>query len=303
MRKLLYIFYIAALTPFLTGCFEDPGTDTLITDKGVEGFVEIEEASGAKSSTKNIVVVPDGENVQESITVSFGGAESSSATEVSFEVVQDESTAVEGVDYELISSGSVSIPSGEYTAPIEFEVIDDNLDPENPLTLTFRLTNSSANILEEYSQVTITLVGLCPPDLFDYSTLGGEYSTTASGESTDGCPSENPISGFASTETMTADPDNNFTNDDGEDVNAYIISDFHAGVYMEWYGDCYGYTFPTPARIFVNTATGEVTGTVDDGFGSTNEITSGLMDACNGNITYEWINGFGDTGTITWVQN
>ncbi len=302
MKKLLYIFYIAALTPFLTGCFEDPGTATLITDK-VEGFVEIEEASGARSTTKNIVVVPDGESVQESIVVSFGGAVSSSATEVSFEVVEDQSTAVAGVDYNLITTGSVTIPSGEYTAPILFEVIDDNLDPDNPLTLTFRLTSSSANILEEYSEVTLTLVGLCPPDLFDYSTLGGEYSTTASGESTDGCPPNNPLSGLTSTETMDPDPDNDTTNDDGEELQAYIISDFHAGTYIDWYGDCYGYTFPTPARIFVNTSTGEVTGSVVDAFGSTNEITTGLMDACNGNITYSWINGFGDTGTITWVQN
>ncbi|MGJ3234653.1 hypothetical protein [Marivirga sp.] len=302
MKKLLYIFYIAALTPFLTGCFDDPGTDTLLTDK-IEGFVEIEEASGARSTTKNIIVVPDGESVQESISVSYGGQVSSSAVDVSFEVVADQSTAVAGVDYNLITTGSVTIPSGEYTAPIQFEVIDDNLDPDNPLTLTFRLTSSSANILEDYSEVTLTLVGLCPPDLFDYSTLGGEYSTTASGESTDGCPPNNPLSGLTSTETLTADPDNNVELDNGEVLNAYIISDFHAGTYIDWYGDCYGYTFPTPARIFVNTTTGEVTGSVDDAFGSTNEITSGLMDACNGDITYDWINGFGDTGTITWVQN
>ncbi|SMG47415.1 hypothetical protein SAMN05661096_03390 [Marivirga sericea] len=297
MKKILYIVYIVALVPFLTGCFEEPGTSKLITDFTDQGFVEIVEANGGASPTKNVVVVPDGANVTQSIQVSFGGAVSDAPVDVSFEVVASSSTAVEGVDYTLVSAGSVTIASGEYTAPITFEVVDDILDPDNPITITFRLTNASVPILEEYGEVTITLVGLCPPELFDYTTVAGEYSTDAVGTSTDPCPGSDPFT-FASTETLTRDAAS-----DTDEAIAFTISDSFAGLYEAWYGECYtGALSSQSGTILVNTATGAVTGSGSEVYGTTWEAT-GLLDACNGNITYTVVNGFDDEGTVTWVQN
>lgn len=296
MKKLLYIFYIAALTPFLTGCFDEPGTATLITDK-TEGFVEIVEANGGASRTKNIIVVPDGNNVTSSVTVAFGGAVSTTATEISYEIVADQSTAVEGVDFIMISSGTVTIPAGEYTAPIQFEVVDDILDPDNPITITFRITSSSANILEAYQEVTITLAGLCPPDLYDYATVAGEYSTDAVGTSTDPCPGGDPYE-FSSTETLVRDAAS-----DVDGKIAFTISDSFAGLYEAWYATCYtGALSSQTGTILIDTSTGEISGIGPEVYGTDWEIV-GLLDACNGNITYTVTNGYADEGTVTWTKN
>ncbi len=296
MRKILNIVYIAVLIPFLTGCFEERGTEILITDK-VEGFVEIVEANGGESATKNIIVIPDGEDQISSITLSYGGAESTSPTEITYEIVEEESTAIEGVDFTMISGSTVTIPAGEYIVPVEFDVVDDILDPENPLTLTFRITSSSANILEEYQEVTITLQGLCPPSLYDYSTIAGSYSTEAVGTSTDPCPGPDPYT-FSSTETLTRDE----ANDIGSEL-AFTISDSFAGLYEAWYGTCYaGALSSQTGSIFIDTTTGAIRGSGDEVYGTQWEIT-GLLDACNGNISYTVSNGYADTGTVSLIKN
>ncbi len=296
MRKILNIVYIAVLIPFLTGCFEERGTETLITDK-VEGFVEIVEANGGEDPTKNIVVIPDGENVTSSITLAFGGAVSTSPTEITYEIVSEESSAIEGVDYTMITGSTVTIPAGEYTVPVQFSVVDDNLDPDNPLTVTFRITAASANILEEYQEVTITLQGLCPPELYDYSTVAGSYSTESVGTSTDPCPGPDPYT-FSSSETLTRDEAS-----DTDTEIAFTISDSFAGLYEAWYGTCYngGLTSQT-GSFFINTTTGEIRGSGDEVYGTQWEI-SGLLDACNGIITYTVSNGYSDSGTVIMTKN
>jgi hypothetical protein len=160
-----YINYLAllALVVFTTGCFEDPGTDELITEN-TSGFVEISEATTGETQQVYAVRL-DGEFTPGSVTLSFGGAVSNRDVSVTYEIVGESTNAVAGVDYNLLSGNTVTIPAGEYTTTINYEVNDDILDPTAaPKTLTFRITDSSEPILEDGQEVTIGIVGTCPLD-------------------------------------------------------------------------------------------------------------------------------------------
>lgn len=277
MKKLLYIFYIAALTPFLTGCFDDPGTDTLLTDK-VDGFVEIVEASGGVSSTKSFIAVPDGQNVPSSVTVSFGGAVSTSAVEITYEVDTEASTAVEGVDFELISGNTVTIPAGEYTAPINFEVSDDNLQVDNPVTIVFRITNASVPVLQDYAEATITLAVSCPAP----ESIFGTYNVVTTETSPAGC------SGVTNVVEITPV--------EGSDVQLNL-SDVTGGLYANCYGSA-----DNPG--VVNYICGELSMVDQDDvvYGGDVFNGTGSYSAATGELTLSWSNGFGDAGTSVFTK-
>ena len=291
MRNFKNILFVLALIPFLTSCFEEAGTDKLITSE-TDGFVEIVEASTGVNS-KNIIVIPDGQNATSSITVSYGGAVNNSGVSVTLEVVGESTSAVAGVDY-VVDVLSVNIPAGEYTAELEFEVVDDILDPEaTPKTLAFRIVSSDAAVLAEYSEVTLNLVGLCPPDLYNYTTVEGTYNTTATGTSTDPCPGSDPYT-TDSVETLTRDADN-----DTDTELAWTISDSFANLYFAWYGTCYGGASTSQdGTIWVNTSTGAIRGVGNEVYG-TEWTATGNFNACNGIIEYTVRNGYGDVGNVT----
>ena len=77
---------------------------------------------------------------------------------------------------------------------------------------------------------------------------------------------------------------------------SYTISDFSAGVYQEWYGTCYGYTFETTGNMvdvcndLIITATDAWTCWVEG---------TGTYNSGTGEITYTWNNCFGDSGEVT----
>ncbi|WP_375580394.1 DUF1735 domain-containing protein [Marivirga tractuosa] len=162
MKKILYIVYIAVLTPFLTGCFEEPGTAKLM-DGQDDAFVELADVSLPGGLNKQFNVVLDGETTTGEIMVAFGGAVQTSDVTVDYEFDAENSTAIEGVDFTFTSTGSVTIPAGEYSAPIVFEVNDDILDPSlEPKTIAIRITNAPVEINQNYAEGTFNLVGLCP---------------------------------------------------------------------------------------------------------------------------------------------
>jgi hypothetical protein len=294
MRNFKNIFFALALIPFMYGCIEDAGTEKLITSQ-TNGFIEIVESSTGVSS-KNIIVVPDGSNANSSITLSFGGAVNTSSVSVTMEIVAASSTAIAGVDY-IAGDLNVTIAAGEYTAELPFQVVDDILDPEaTPKTITFRIASSSTNVLEEYSTVTIALIGLCPPDLYDYSSVPGTYSTAAVGTSTDGCPGGDPFS-TESVETLDREEAN-----DTDTELAYAISDSFANLYFAWYGTCYGGASTSQGgTMWIDTTTGVIRGLGDEVYGTQWTIV-GNFNACNGIIEYSVLNGYGDEGIVTMTK-
>jgi hypothetical protein len=73
----------------------------------------------------------------------------------------------------------------------------------------------------------------------------------------------------------------------------YKISDYWAGVYQDWYGACYGYSFESSATLIdvCNNLTFDLT----DAFGCLNSGT-GTYNPTTGVISITWSNCFGDTG-------
>jgi hypothetical protein len=278
MKKILYIVYIAVLVPFLTGCFEEPGTSKLITDFTDQGFVEIVEANGGANPSKSFIAVPDGENVASSITVSFGGAVSTSAVELTYEVDAAASTAVEGVDFQMVSGSTITIPAGEYVAPVNFEVADDNLQVDNPVTIVFRITNASVPILEEYSEVTVTLSVSCPAP----ESIFGTYSVVTTETSPAGAD------GVTNVVEITAV--------DGSDTQLNF-SDVTGGLYKNHYESA-----DNPGII--NYICGELNMVDQDDtvYGEDVFNGSGSYDASTGGMVLTWSNGFGDGGTSVFTK-
>jgi hypothetical protein len=116
--------------------------------------------------------------------------------------------------------------------------------------------------------------------------ISGTYQViSASGTSTDGCcPGVVTVSGNLVEVVATS-------------ATGFSVSDITGGLYFEWY-DVYGITAPedTPGNLNYNCS--EVTlvnspepfGTVFQG--------GGAFDNTTGRITYSWINGFADEGTV-----
>ncbi|MBK6265011.1 hypothetical protein JKA74_08175 [Marivirga sp. S37H4] len=277
MKKLLYIVYIAILIPFLTGCFDEAGTNKILTEQ-IDGFVEIEEASGSKNSTKNIVAVPDGENVMESISIAFGGAVSSSAVEVTYEVDTEASTAIEGVDFVMITGNTVTIPSGEYTVPVEFEVIDDNLDPDNPVSIVFRITSSTVDILEKYSEAVVTLAVECPAP----SSIYGTYNVVTTETSPAGCSGVTNVVEISEV--------------DGSTVNLNF-SDLTGGLYANCYGED-----DNPGVVIYACGDLQMVDQPDVVYGGDIFNGSGSYNSATETLTISWSNGYGDAGTSVFTK-
>ena len=88
--------------------------------------------------------------------------------------VDPSSTAVEGVEYDIISSNTVTIAAGGTVTSIPFKVYPTTFDPAAPKKLVLNITSNSAVVGSQFKQVVITLQGVCP------SYLAATYSITYS---------------------------------------------------------------------------------------------------------------------------
>jgi hypothetical protein len=116
----------------------------------------------------------------------------------------------------------------------------------------------------------------------------GFYASVSTATSTDACPPTNPLVDFTDVVELKA-----------RGAGRYEVSDFFAGVYINWYGACYGYTTKTPASF--NDVCNDLNFTFQDGFGGAVEGT-GEYNTNTGVITYTWANEFGDEGTVTLTK-
>lgn len=117
--------------------------------------------------------------------------------------------------------------------------------------------------------------------------ISGDYLVvSATGTSTDGCcPGEVTVSG-------------NIVHVTADNATIFSVSDITGGLYLEWY-DVYGITAPedSPGKLFYNCSEVNITNTIEP-FG-TGVSGGGPYDAATGTITYSWVNGYGDSATVT----
>ncbi|MDN5200078.1 hypothetical protein QQ008_01865 [Fulvivirgaceae bacterium BMA10] len=158
---------IRILTLFLVGltifsCEEE--------DLTYQGPLQVELAKGERRSNQLVNYLKiSGNTVRDSALIQLIGPHQSNAISVEWRINPDNSTAVEGLHYNILSSGPVSIPAGSSFAQIDFEILTDNIDLGETFTLAFELVSSSVKVSPN-SKEWINLFGVqCPSD------LAGEY--------------------------------------------------------------------------------------------------------------------------------
>ncbi len=273
--SILGLFF--SLLFLLASCGEEDVDIYPVTSPG--DSTEEFEALLLNSTVTNLTITKlmDGEQKPLGAIVALAGAPRSSAVNYTYEII--EPTTIAASAYQ--SSGTGSIPSGELTGQLPIMLDLDQFEIGVPEAITIRLTGSNEVGVVSSNEVTYNFAVVCPSD------LAGTYTATTTGSSTDGCcPGE-----YSSTATVTVSGSG----------GSYTISDFSAGLYLDWYG-VYGITaaFETDGRLSgaIVDICGDVSGTFGEPFGS-NVTLVGSSDASTGVITYQWTNGFGDTGLVT----
>lgn len=153
----------------------------------------------------------------------------------------------------------------------------EDLAPGDQTVFTFANVGTASGTYPSGASLSIPMA--CPSD------LGGTYTSTATGTSTDDCcPDVTTVEGEV---TLT---------DLGGGV--YTISDWSGGLYFEWYA-VYGITGPSDTEGTVQDVCNELslTGPASEPFGTA--ITSSMTLADDGTITLTWSNGYDDQGVTT----
>ncbi len=166
MKKVILLFSAVAL--LFVGCSEGDEVGTFGATDTIVGFsaksYAVNFGTNLESSTLNVpvnLISYANETFPEDVTMVWS--------------VDDSSTAVAGVDYDLPADNSVTLLSGITSKSFEVNVHPIVFDPEAPKTLVLNMTTVSTDnalIGDQYKQVTITLQGVC------VSFLEGDYSTS-----------------------------------------------------------------------------------------------------------------------------
>lgn len=156
MKKLTLLAIVFSL--FFIGCSDDEEVGTFGPNQTIVGFPE---TAITKSFLTDVVsseiTVPVG-------LISYANETLPGAVTVQWSV-DASSTAVEGVEYDIISANSVTIPAGGTVNSIPFRVYPTTFDPDAPKTIVLNMTSTSALVGSQYKQVVITLQGVCPSNL------------------------------------------------------------------------------------------------------------------------------------------
>lgn len=255
----------------LPSCMDE---SAIIWEGLVVEFDRISGRSGGVYPREN-----DGANIAEELRINLVGAHQAEPITVNYEI-DNTTTAVEGVHYNLISPNPVAIPAGSSFAFIEFEILDENVLPGERWLLRFNLTSSQAEISENYKSVAHTIAVSCTSD------LGGTYNAIMSGNIGDGAGGVSGIyADLASTVVLTAD----------EDTPAvYSFDDMSFGVYPT------SYTLePPPGRV---EDVCDTLSDLDDTDAAGVPFTiSGTVNN-DGTISISWSNTNGDSGTGTLTR-
>ncbi len=270
MKNLIFRFSVIALIfTTIVGCEEELLVYDVDNGQTLSNFA---------NSSATLPVPEDGESytiVVESSTRS----DQDRAIQIN---VDNNSTALPA-EY-TIDQSTLIIPAGEFVGNI---VVRGNFDEIPDLTTTTLVLNligiGNSDLTGNRSTFTLSFFKKCDSD------LAGTYDVLSSGESTDGAPVNNPIVDFPYTVQIIKK--------EGTDLQ-YIISDGVAGLYIEWYGAPYGYTFETEGNF--QDVCGSLSGSWVEAFGSTINLTG--TDNGDGTLTITWVNGFGDTATATYTK-
>ena len=220
----------------------------------------------------------DGLAKDPNIRVLLASAALNSAVDIELEVDPD-GTAVPGLHYNLLSN-TVSIPAGEFSAPVNIEVLPDNIEAGERLTLILKIANASVDINTSLDSAGHILQISCPPNIPTDGTWFGQTTAGTFG-----------VSGTRTGVQISKDPD---------DLITYGITDVTAG-FLENFGCCGGILYPA---VFTNICDAIVVTSTTSNIGSilTNEAAgwgSGSWDPTTETLTVPWYNASNDFGEIS----
>ncbi|CAM4346757.1 hypothetical protein [Gillisia hiemivivida] len=270
MKNLIYRFSIIALIfTALVGCEED----LIVYD------VDNGQSLTAFSNSSATLPVPEN-GATYTLRVE---AITRSNQDRAIQLNVDPSSTAAPAEY-TIDQSTLIIPAGEFVGMVK---ISGNFDEIPDLTTTTLVLNlegiEGGTLVGSKSTFTLSIFKQCDSD------LAGVYTAVSSGESTDSAPVNNPIEDFTYTVTISKV--------EGSELE-YTISDGVAGLYIEWYGAAYGYTFETEGNF--QDVCGSLSGSWVEGFGSTINLTGTVND--DGTLTISWVNGFGDSATAIYTR-
>jgi len=181
-RLLILIFAVFALT----SCFKDYNEDFLLTEK----YVEFEDAVvTSNASGKNYAILPNifSLNGVVSYRVNMFGEQSANDQSIAFQVVLDESTAVEGRDFRFVNGANLIVPKFSSFGYLMIEVLPSI--EGNKVLVVDLIGNSEVKPSPNYKRIGIGMsnaVKLPDPAVIneytDYIhvndiTLGGDANT------------------------------------------------------------------------------------------------------------------------------
>ena len=216
------------------------------------------------------------------VEVQLVGPQRPNPVTVNFDVA---GSAAKGTDYNLSVDNAVTIPANSSVASFTVDIIDNNQFLPNDRDIVFTITSASDGVsaghdTEEKKALSITIVeDDCP-----LPPLEGTWNV-----STDGCAGDGgggcgqDFSGITNEVTITKLSD-----------TEYELSDITGGLYKNGYGDA-----DNPATITVNGSLITFSNQPDVVYGGDAFSGSGKVN-CDGTITVEWANSYGDQGTTTF---
>lgn len=274
MKRVKYILYSGLLVGALglSSCDEENGRTTF------EGPYYTQFTRSSQSISEN----SDG---QADVQVSNVGPTLSSDVVVNY-TIDPTSTAVEGVDFEIIGAsgpGTITIPGGQHFGTIGIKPID-NFATESDRTVVLNLSGNNAGLNDGRgaigTQTTVTILDNdCPYDIV------GDFGTSLS--------ETNPAGAEGVVSSVTVEK----VSDNADGSVTFSISDITGGLYPEFYGSA-----ANPAEFIVFGLEILVKDQPDVVYGGDVFNGTGKIE-CDGTFVINWSNGFGDAGITQHTPN
>jgi hypothetical protein len=297
MKNIKYIFAFLTLGLLAISCENDGGDSKLDLE---EGAVPNIKKIATNDSFINLLAINEGEEISIGFTVDKALGNVSSMDIVLFY------TNASGTSKATLATGVSTFPQSYILDQNDLMELFDNLNSAEDFSLGDKLTvsadlhltdgrivkilndngapNYGQDILNStrYSVIQVYNVS-CPSD------LAGTYNVISSGASTDSgpSPSENPISNYPATVTITA-----------TGGGTYTVSDIYGGLYILWY-DIYGIDESYTSGSFVDVCD-TISGEFKEPFGTT-VILTGTVNP-DGTLSMHWVNGYGDFGDSIYTK-
>ncbi|MEM6525783.1 MAG: hypothetical protein AAF693_18435 [Bacteroidota bacterium] len=151
------IIVLALVAIFISACMDE--TENLFSGEFVEWEGAIAGSSGVYLRTD------DGLAIRDTFRINLVAAQKSTPTVVQVAVIDSATTAVEGVQYRLISGSEITIPANESFGYVIFEVLDDNINPGEIWTLGIGIVGGDVQPSENYKLVEHNFQVACPSDI------------------------------------------------------------------------------------------------------------------------------------------